>query len=357
MNKRKNIKTISILLFSSILAMSLAGCGKNTVSDNSVQKEGTGSIPSQTPVSEDGVSDNTSRTGTSTTDISKNDIPQVTTGDSEEVHPSITGNTSRIDPKIPKPQTEPAPDAFNPDTERSWIEFHTIEPVCTIFLDPGHGGDAACVTEYNGESYERAGSGAAIGEFPANSLGTSTGTSGGGYSECDIVYQIALKVKERIENDNYAVVLSRDDCHTASAGGGTAAGNWERGRLAAEYDAWVVIHADSGGGHGIHCVSYNCDKAFSNKMSDTFIQVMEEYGRPIYTSSGYNHGYSGNSSGILQAPSKYIENGGDIDKVLYVEAGFMDNEDDLAYLLSEKGQNAIADAIARAIMTACPPVD
>ena len=221
----------------------------------------------------------------------------------------------------------------------------------TVYLDPGHGGDAAGFTEFDGAQYERAAGGAAIGLYPANSLGTTCGTSGGNWTECDAVYQIALSAKAILESAGYIVVMSRDDVHTAGQGGGTAIGNWERGRRAAGYDYWVVLHADGGGGSGMHCVAWNSDPSFRNGMCDTFIESMKAAGRPIYTASGFNTGYSGNSSGTLQAPSRFIDYGGDINKMLYIEAGFMDNNDDLQYMTSETGRAQIANAILKAVVT------
>ncbi|MBQ6129719.1 MAG: N-acetylmuramoyl-L-alanine amidase [Lachnospiraceae bacterium] len=220
-----------------------------------------------------------------------------------------------------------------------------------IYLDPGHGGDAACLTEYDGQQYERGRAGAATGDFPANSLGTSVGTTGGGRTECDVIYDLALMVQDALTEEGYDVTLSRDDVHPASAGGGTAPGNWERGRLAATYDLWIVLHADGGGGQGFHCVSYDCDRSFRNDIGDAFIRAIEAYNRPIHTTSGYNHGYSGNDAGILQAPKKYLECGGDLNNMIYLEAGFMDNSEDLQFLLSEEGQNIIAKCITDAVNT------
>ena len=103
------------------------------------------------------------------------------------------------------------------------------------------------------------------------------GTSGGGHYECDVMYQVALKAKAYLEEAGYEVTMSRDDVHPAAFGGGTALGNWERGRLAANYDYWIVLHADGGGGQGIHCVSYNCDSSFRNDIGDLFISAMESF--------------------------------------------------------------------------------
>ena len=227
--------------------------------------------------------------------------------------------------------------------------------VYRIYLDPGHGGDAEGETEYNGLLIYRNASGKATGEYPANSLGTTTGTSGGGISECDVVYELAEIVKQLLEDNGYEVTLSRANVHTAKAGGGTAIGNWERGRIATGYDAWIVLHADSGGAKGFHCVSYDNDPNFSNLLSDSFLYYMEhEKGRNIYTAAGYRPGYSGNSSEILQAPSKYIENGGNLDRLMYIEAGFMDNKEDLEYILSHEGKRDIADGILYALNTVLP---
>ncbi len=219
----------------------------------------------------------------------------------------------------------------------------------TIFLDPGHGGDAAGETVFNGVTLIRNAAGAPTGQFPANSLGTTTGTSGGGYSECDVVYQMADKAKDLLIEHGYSVVMSRDDVHLGALGGGTAIGNWERGRRAADYDAWVVFHADGGGGSGFHCVVYNSDPSYSNKISDAFIKYMEDKGRPVYTAAGFKHGYSGNSSIILQAPSMYLNCGGLLERMLYIEAGFMDNKSDLDYMVSEDGQKEIAEGILYAL--------
>lgn len=218
-----------------------------------------------------------------------------------------------------------------------------------IYIDPGHGGDAACETEFEGIKLDRAAGGSAIGEFPANSLGTTVGTSGGGYIECDVVYQIANKTKNILAEKGYSVELSREDVHPAALGGGTAIGNWERGRRAAEYDAWIVFHADGGGGKGIHCVVYDSDNSYSSSFYDDFIRYMENKGRTIYTASGFNHGYSGNSSGTLQAPSMYLQYGGDIQNMLYIETGFMDDSEDLEYMVSEEGMTDIANAVLYAV--------
>ena len=219
-----------------------------------------------------------------------------------------------------------------------------------IFLDPGHGGDAEGETMLNGTSVVRSAGGAALGNFPANSLGTTAGTSGGGYSECDVMYQLALEIKKCLESEGYEVTLSREDVHPASAGGGTAIGNWERGRVAATYDAWVVLHADGGGGSGYHCVVHDNDPAFRNDLSDDFISYMEKhFNHAIYSAGGFNHGYSGNSSGQLQGPAMFINSGGNTDNMLYIEAGFMDNPEDLNYMISEQGKKETAESVAYAL--------
>ena len=230
------------------------------------------------------------------------------------------------------------------------VSEDTIPVEYRIFVDPGHGGDAACDTVFNGVPVTRLAGGAAFGDFPANSLGTTSGTSGGGYSECDVMYQYAVVIKDVLESKGYSVDLSRDDVHPAGQGGGTAIGNWERGRLAVGYDAWIVLHADGGGGSGYHCVVYNNDPDFKSELFDDFLYYMEnEYKRPIYSAGGFSHGYSGNSSGILQAPTMYINHGGDINNMLYIEAGFMDNSEDLAYMTSDQGKKETAEAIAYAL--------
>lgn len=221
----------------------------------------------------------------------------------------------------------------------------------SVYVDPGHGGDAACSTEYDGKTYERPSSGGGMGSFPNNSLGTTAGTSGGGWSECDAVYQMALIIRDELKKAGCNVTMSRDDIHTAADGGGTAIGNWERGRRAAAYDYWIVIHADGGGGNGIHCVSWQSDPLFRTFLCDTFLNAMADYGRPLYTASGYSTGYSGNSSGTLQAPSEYVRNGGDPSRMLYIEAGFMDNEADMAYMVSDKGRQELAAAAVSAILS------
>lgn len=219
----------------------------------------------------------------------------------------------------------------------------------TVYLDPGHGGDAACITEYDGQNYERSAGGAETGNFPRNSLGTTSGTAGGPFNECDTVYAIAEKIKNALEANGYAVIMSRDNVHSAGNGGGTAIGNWERGRRAAKCNAWVVLHADGGGGAGFHCVVHDSDPAFKSIICDSFISYMENIGRPIYTASGYNHGYSGNSSGTLQGPTQYINHGGNPNAMLYIEAGFMDNPEDLQYMISEQGQQDIAQGVVYAL--------
>ncbi len=218
-----------------------------------------------------------------------------------------------------------------------------------IYLDPGHGGDAGGETVLNGVACIRPAGGAEIGQFPANSLGTTVGTSGGGYSECDVVYQMALNAKELLELNGYTVEMSREDVHPAAMGGGTAIGNWERGRRASECDAWITFHADGGGGKGIHCVVFNSDSTYSNKLCDDFISYLENKSRPIYTASGFHKGYSGNSSVFLQGPAMFIQSGGNVDNLLYIEAGFMDNQEDLDYMVSEQGKSEIADAILYAL--------
>lgn len=228
-------------------------------------------------------------------------------------------------------------------------DIHSLQGV-RVYIDPGHGGDAACLTEYDGKQYERPSSGGGTGDFPNNSLGTAAGTSGGGWSECDAVYQIALQMEKEFKETGATVSMSRDDVHTASDGGGTAIGNWERGRRAAAYDYWIVIHADGGGGKGIHCVSWQSDPLFRTFLCDSFLNAMAEAGCPLYTASGYSTGYSGNSSGTLQAPSEYVRNDGDPSRMLYIEAGFMDDPNDLGYMVSDKGRQEIASAAARAVI-------
>ncbi|MGL5978156.1 MAG: N-acetylmuramoyl-L-alanine amidase [Erysipelotrichaceae bacterium] len=189
------------------------------------------------------------------------------------------------------------------------VKAKEIDPVATIFLDPGHGGydDGAVVS---------------------------------GEKEKEINLSIALKVKTILEKNNFEVVLSRTDDVVA----------WPSDNrqdlqmridlaVAAKADLFVSLHCNTSAysdvtGYEVWYVNTVDSIALSELMSEHLSNL------PF----GYNRGTHSTDISRL-----HVLDYNPIPSIL-IEMGFMTNASDLAYLTSEEGQNELAMQIARGII-------
>lgn len=191
----------------------------------------------------------------------------------------------------------------------------------TIYVDPGHGGDA--------------------------NNGTTAGGSfldGSGLSEETNNFQIAVKVQTLLKKAGYNVKMSREQ-----AGIHNAISNSARGKEAVQYAAIVCIHSNGTGNHEAYGCFNVVDKryGYNHKMGDIFLQAMKDNGRNVAYGGYYNRD-------SLAVSGSYVANGGNINNMLYVEVGAHDNPNDWTYIQSDQGREQIAECIVKAISSQVP---
>lgn len=168
-----------------------------------------------------------------------------------------------------------------------------------------------------------------------NDRTVDTGAEGNGFREQDITFEIASRVKPILERYGLKVIMTREK-KTDVLGTTTVESLQERVDIANENNAelFVSIHLNSGGGRGTE--TYCWLKGGNAEILAEYVQaaIVEEtgfYDRKVKTGN------------------LYVLKNTDMPAIL-VETGFIDNEKDAAFLGSEEGQQAMAEAIAKGIL-------
>lgn len=231
-----------------------------------------------------------------------------------------------------------------------------------IFIDPGHGpnnqSDSAKMTS---DGYVKNGS--AWGEWRHYN---STGAAGTQCNNCGkdsehqcwypfvnairdkeptITYGIATKLKTKLEQAGYEVMISRD---TASHPAIT-----KRAKMAADWgaDIQICIHTNAGGGSGVaYCSPEGGDKGTNKYKGSDWKSKSTDLNKKIYTGiMGAGTGLCSYNSGVIPDYGYLILYEKASCPTAYLEIGFHDKATDYAILSSSEGQDKIANGILAGI--------
>ena len=161
-----------------------------------------------------------------------------------------------------------------------------------------------------------------------------------GITEKDLALQLIKKIKALNIDENIQIVLSRDNDVYASP---PAKADFAKNNNA---DLFISVHLD------------NTPKEKWNKVSGMNVFVAKEgienvekskiLGTSILNSFKNNYGLTVPSTIFQRQKGIYVLHANNIPSVI-IEAGYLTNDKDAAYLLSEKGQDAFAHNVLRAI--------
>lgn len=192
-------------------------------------------------------------------------------------------------------QTDPGPQTgYTPPVSEPPIQSKNF----TVMLDAGHGGtDPGCVQ---------------------NDI-----------LEKDLALAITLRVKEKLENEGFAVLLTRDTDETLSLSDRVALTNQSSA------DCFVSIHcnmyADDTSIRGLECYFYRSEEG--EALAEYIIEAV--------------NGASITNNGVMEGNYMVVRDA-DIPAVL-VETGYLSNPEECEALTAEKYQDVIADVITEGI--------
>ncbi len=154
-------------------------------------------------------------------------------------------------------------------------------------------------------------------------------------AEEEITWQIADKLRKRLEKMGYTVIMTREDVEDSIGNTSALDSLNARVELAHEKlaDLYISIHCNVGGGSGVETYCFS-KGGYADRLAGLVQQNITDstklYDRGVKTANFY-----------------VIKN--TLMPAILIETGFMDNEEDAEIISSEKGQNAIAKAIAEAV--------
>ncbi len=155
--------------------------------------------------------------------------------------------------------------------------------------------------------------------------------------EEEITWQIADKLRKRLEKMGYEVVMTREDIDSSIGNTSALDSLNARVELAHESlaDLYISIHCNTSGGVGSGVETYCFSKGgyadrLAGLVQENISDETDLYDRGVKTASFY-----------------VIKN--TLMPAVLIETGFMDNEHDIEILTSSKGQERIAKAIANAV--------
>ena len=222
------------------------------------------------------------------------------------------------DPNVPvEPKNEPkdpSPKNMEPDDPNGH----------SIYIDPGHGGYMAGSTDYS--TYTTYG-----GAF-------TVGVNAGKLTECANNYEIALILKRKLEAKGYTTKMSRDSAALTGA-----IGNSARGKEASNYDFYVCIHSNGGGGPGYFLIHKDDSKIYDPKAWEAFKTSMSSKGRTIWKGTGLYKKSCACMSAFLKSGVHTQQD------IFYIEVGAHDELVDADYISSAQGREEIADAFVAAV--------
>ncbi|MBQ8210189.1 MAG: N-acetylmuramoyl-L-alanine amidase [Clostridia bacterium] len=181
-----------------------------------------------------------------------------------------------------------------------------------VMIDPGHGGYGSPGTNYNMEIYEK-----------------------------DVTFAVAQTVADILRENGATVIMTRsgDDAVFLS----------ERVEIIREQkpDLYVSIHCDgtdSAAVYGTHTFYY---KSYSMPLAEAIHNQLVKAYRSYYYTDSASDAYTGVDKGYKFFP--YMVTRVEECPSVLVEMGYMSNEADARFLISEGGQNVLATAIAQGI--------
>ena len=227
-----------------------------------------------------------------------------------------------------------------PEAEQTPSPSESALPLAgmTVAVDAGHNGGNADHPEVIDELVD-----AVTGDKPCDTTGTETDD---GYSEHEFTFDVAQRLRERLETAGATVVMVRDDdsgvgpCITERAAIGNDAGA----------DAAVSIHADGGpdGGRGFHIM----EPVLLKGHTDDIVEPSDDLARTIAESypdlTGIDPSDYIGDDGINPRDDMAGLNLSTVPKVM-VECGNMRNTKDADILSDADGRESIAEAIATGI--------
>lgn len=155
--------------------------------------------------------------------------------------------------------------------------------------------------------------------------------------EEEITWQIADKLRKRLEKMGYEVVMTREDIDSSIGNTSALDSLNARVELAHESlaDLYISIHCNTSDGVGSGAETYCFSKGgYADRLAGLIQEnISDETG--LY------------DRGVKTANFYVIKN--TLMPAVLVETGFMDNEEDIKILTSKKGQESIAKAIANAV--------
>ncbi len=156
-----------------------------------------------------------------------------------------------------------------------------------------------------------------------------------GLKEEEITWQIADKLRRKLENMGYNVVMTRDKITDSIANTSVLDSLQARVDLGHEAlaDLFISIHCNAGGGSGteVYCFSEN---GYAGRLAKivqkNIVAETELYNRGVKTANFF----------VIQNT---------LMPAILIETGFIDHQKDGAILSSNSGQSAIASAVAEAV--------
>ncbi|MBN1917190.1 MAG: N-acetylmuramoyl-L-alanine amidase [Verrucomicrobia bacterium] len=164
--------------------------------------------------------------------------------------------------------------------------------------------------------------------------GSDTGTQTDGAAEKTIVLDLALRVRDALEAEGLTVVMTRETDHTVS--------RTERAAICNRTEAGVFL--------SIHCNGYH----------DPAVSGVEVYYLGRGASAETSHLATLVHDALVEAvgardrgirPAGFTVLAGTHCPAVLVEVGYLSNDNDRARLLDETGRQAIAAALAAAVIT------
>lgn len=201
-----------------------------------------------------------------------------------------------------------------------------------VALDPGHQGSHVDMSakEENGPG---------SGEMKAKATGGTTGTYTG-LPEYQLNLDVALKVRDLLEERGYQVVMAREDNDTAIS-------NKERAQLANEAgaDVCVRIHANGSedpSAQGALCLVMSRDNPYAGELYEESNRLAESVLAAYCEATGFA------SQGVVTNDTMTGLNWSEI-PVMILEMGFMTNEHDDTKMADADFQSTMAESIADGI--------
>lgn len=201
-----------------------------------------------------------------------------------------------------------------------------------VALDPGHQGSHVDMSakEENGPG---------SGEMKAKATGGTTGAYTG-LPEYQLNLDVALKVRDLLEERGYQVVMAREDNDTAIS-------NKERAQLANEAgaDVCVRIHANGSedpSAQGALCLVMSRDNPYAGELYEESNRLAESVLAAYCEATGFA------SQGVVTNDTMTGLNWSEI-PVMILEMGFMTNEHDDTKMADADFQDIMAESIADGI--------